>query len=83
MRIRIRKGIQMNNIGEHEIDVEKLEDEIKYLHGTVNMLEHNLDFLGTELRKTEEKAFWGLLFGSLSMMTIVSTVIGSLIQVLF
>mgnify|MGYP006988879116 CR=1 FL=1 len=83
MRIRIRKGMQMNNIGEHKIDVEKLEDEIKYLHGAVNMLESNLDFLGTELLKTKEKAFWAFLFGSLSMMTIVSTVIGSLIEVLF
>ena len=73
----------MNNIGEEKIDVDKLEDEIKYLHGAVNMLERNLDFLGTELLKTKEIAFWGLLFGSLSMMTIVSTVIGSLIQVLF
>ncbi len=73
----------MNNIGEHKIDVEKLEDEIKYLHGEVNMLEHDLDFLGTELLKTKEKVFWALLFGSLSMMTIVSTVIGSLMAVLF
>lgn len=73
----------MNNIGEHKIDVEKLEDEIKYLHGVVNMLERNLDFLGTELLKTKEKTFWALLFGSLSMMTIVSTVIGSLMAVLF
>lgn len=71
------------NIGEHKIDVENLEDEIKYLHGEVNMLKHDLNFLGTELLKTKEKAFWALLFGSLSMMTIVSTVIGSLIAVLF
>ena len=71
------------NIGEHKIDVENLEDEIKYLHGKVNMLENNLDYLGTELLKTKEKVYWALLFGSLSMMTIVSTAIGSLIAVLF
>lgn len=47
----------MNNIGESKIEIEKLENEIKHLHGEVNMLKHDLDFLGTELLKTKKKRF--------------------------
>ena len=46
----------MNNIGEQEINAEKFEDEIKYLHGVVNMSESDLDFLRKELFKTKESS---------------------------